>query len=166
MFKEICRDEKLVLVNPFNDLRLREAKTKGSRKAVTPDMIKRILALGAMDKVNDEARDAVFICLNTGCRPSEVYVVEKRHMHLTVNVPYFEILPQGRDLKTAVSERRVVLIWVALEAMWRRHKAGGFPRYGGNHNSMTRLINKFFKITSLLMRGTRYTGCTMVLKIG
>jgi|GEM_PF-5282246 len=47
MFKEICRDEKLVLVNPFNDLRLREAKTKGSRKAVTPDMIKRILALGA-----------------------------------------------------------------------------------------------------------------------
>ncbi|SCZ53937.1 hypothetical protein SAMN04488118_102215 [Epibacterium ulvae] len=29
MFKEICRDEKLVVVNPFNDLRLREAKTKG-----------------------------------------------------------------------------------------------------------------------------------------
>jgi integrase len=150
MFKEISLDKKLTLQNPFVGLRLKEVKTKGRRKAVPQELIKAILAPGALDRINDEARDVIHICINTGCRPSEVCGVKMHHMHLQANVPHFELEEEGRELKTSASVRKVVLVGVALEAMKRRHAAGGFSRYEGKHSSMTNLINKFLRNNGLL----------------
>ncbi|MFS4580388.1 DUF6538 domain-containing protein [Phaeobacter sp. C3_T13_0] len=153
MFKEICRDKKLWLPNPFNDMRLKESKTKGRRKAIPPKMIDKILAPKALDRLNDEARDVLYICINTGCRPSEICGVLKHHMHLTANVPHFELVEEERELKTSASVRKVVLVGIALEAMKRRYKAGGFPRYKGKHSSMTALINKYLRNNDLIDEG-------------
>jgi len=117
MFKEITTDQKQPISNPFANLRLKETKTKGRRKAIPPEMIQRILTPGAMGKLNVEARDVMLICLNTGCRPSEVCGVLPEHIHLKDDTSHFDLVEEGRELKSGASIRKVVLLGVAPEAI-------------------------------------------------
>ncbi|WP_282091304.1 DUF6538 domain-containing protein [Epibacterium ulvae] len=159
MFNGINADRKMGLSNVFTGIRLRERKQEVKRrKALTNDMIAKILEPDALLKLNDEARDIVYICINTGCRPSEVCSVLVEHIHLNAKVPYFDLVEEGRELKTGASIRKVVLMGVALDAMKRRVKAGGFPRYRGKNNSMTTTINKFLHENRLLEKGYTFYG--------
>lgn len=159
MFKEINADRKMGLGRPFDGARLREGKGGKKRRRPLPEqMIANILAPGALDGMNEEARDILHICINTGCRPSEVCCVQPHQMHLQANVPHFELLEEDRELKTAASIRNVVLLGIALEAMKRRHKAGGFPRYHGKNNTMTTVINKYLRENKLLEPGFSFYG--------
>ncbi|WP_416368606.1 DUF6538 domain-containing protein [Tritonibacter mobilis] len=159
MFKEINADRKMGLGKPFDGIRLKEGrKQRGRRKALPEAAIQKMLAPGALDGMNDEARDILHICINTGCRPSEVCCVLPHQMHLSAEVPHFELLEEGRELKTGASIRKVVLIGIALEAMVRRFEAGGFPRYNGKNNSMTSAINKFLRENGFLEEGYSFYG--------
>lgn len=88
--------------------------------------------------MNDEARDILVICAETGCRPSEVYNVPSRDICLEDEIPHFWVCnsdsdeDEARQVKSAESKRRVPLTGASLEAM-KRHPQG-FPRYRGTRN--------------------------------
>ncbi len=106
-----------------------------------------ILALGALDGLNDEATDITIIAAETGCRQSEIYNTPEDDWHLDHPIPHFlvryiEDPENGRDIKNVWSERRVPLVGAGLEAALRRK--GRFPRYrGGSTYSDT--VNKFLR---------------------
>lgn len=90
---------------------------------------------------NDEVRDIMLVCLETGARQNEIYNAPASAIFLHNLIPHIEIQEEesteggdvrGRRIKTEASERRVPLVGVALEAM--KCHPNGFPRYRGNRN--------------------------------
>ncbi|MGY8663480.1 hypothetical protein Q3C01_14050 [Bradyrhizobium sp. UFLA05-109] len=61
-----------------------------------------------------------------------------------------KILPEGRRLKTADSQRDIPLVGAALAAMKKRPE--GFPRYRDKSSNLSAVLNKF-----LLTNGLRPT---------
>lgn len=82
-----------------------------------------ILAPGALDGLNDEAKAILLICLNTGARPSEVATLMPERIALESTVPHIQIRPDGRVIKTKRANRDIPLVGVALEAA-RAHPQG------------------------------------------
>ncbi|MCA6098846.1 site-specific integrase [Bradyrhizobium australafricanum] len=107
-----------------------------------------ILAPGALDGLNDEARDVVYIVMETGCRPSEIVNLSKSRIKLGAEIPHIRVEAEGRLLKTEHSERDIPLVGMALEAM-KRHPAG-FPRYLDKGDNLSATIMKHFKEKKLL----------------
>jgi integrase len=107
----------------------------------------KLLAPGALDGLNQEARSILLAMVNTGCRPSELAGLLPHHIHLDGDTPHIEILPEGRQLKTAPSKRQVPLVGISLEAM--KACPNGFPRYFGK-DAVSAVINKFMKENGLL----------------
>jgi integrase len=103
----------------------------------------RILAPGAMDELNEEARRVVYVMVESGLRPSEIVNLTESTIHLGHNVPHVEIIPEGRVLKTRESWRKMPLVGVALEAM--RLQPKGFPRYFDAGSSLSALVNQYFE---------------------
>lgn len=147
-------------VNPFEGISIKqkplaERKRKDTRKLeLPPKWIKdTLLTLGPLDRMNDEARDILIVCAETGCRHAEIFDVPDTSIFLDAPIPYIAIqvedsLPgQKRDIKTAASIRDVPLVGHALEAMKRHPK--GFPRYRGNSNFYA-TAQKFFRDKNLL----------------
>lgn len=145
--------------NPFEGISVKrgshERKKKDNRKLeLPPKWIKDVLlASEKLEKLNDEARDILFVCAETGCRHSEVFDLPESAIHLQAPIPYISIRVedsepgQKRDVKTAASIRDVPLVGHALEAMQRHPK--GFPRYRGNANFYA-TVQKFFRDHELL----------------
>jgi hypothetical protein len=71
-------------------------------------------------------------------------------IHLDCEIPYIEVLPDGRRVKTEDSIRQVPLVGCALAAMKLQPK--GFPRYLDKGASLSALVNKY-----LLEKGLRPT---------
>lgn len=145
----------LELTLPFNGLRIR-ATPKVQRKAFSATWIKeRILAPGALDGLNIEARTIVLMCVNTGARPSEIAGLFQKHVHIGDRVPYIEIVPEGRQLKNAASVRTIPLVGCSLEALkaYLRTVPTGrdelFPRYFGK-DAISAAANKFLSENGLL----------------
>lgn len=147
MWNSYAKRAQLDAQNPFRNLHIKEKK-KTVRPPVPEDYIKRALKPGALDNLNSQCRAILLTVINTGCRPSEIIGLEAQHIHLAANIPYIQIKPDGRDLKTDDSERDVPLLGVALEAM-RAHPQG-FPEYRDRPLSATANINKFIKNNKLV----------------
>jgi integrase len=148
MLRAVNKRLQLGLDNVFSGLRL-EGGRDGTRKPFTAAFIReRILAPGALDALNEEARDVVLVCVETGCRPSEVINLSKNRIMLDAEVPHIRIAAEGRLLKTEQSERDIPLVGMALEAM-RRHPAG-FPRYHDRPSSLSATLMKHFRSRKLL----------------
>lgn len=114
----------------------------------------KLLAKGALDGLNDEARCILLVCINTGARPSEIAGLMKRHVHLDGKVPFISIEPEGRQLKNAASQRRIPLVGVSLKALKEyMPKADNgdraFPRYFGK-DALSAVLNKFLRENGLL----------------
>ncbi|GHA55401.1 integrase [Amylibacter ulvae] len=125
-----------------SDMRLSEGKKK-QRPAFDNDWIKRVLvAPDTMENLNSQARDITLTLVNTGARPSEIVGLLPEHIHLNAPVPYIEILPEGKTLKSDASERELPLVGVSLEAMKRN--PAGFPRYRGKR-TYSATINKYLR---------------------
>lgn len=125
----------------FEKLRI-EGETTGQRTAFDQTFIQdAILADGALDGLNPEARRVVFVMSDTGLRVSEVVNLLPHHIHLDAGVPHVSIEPEGRKLKTDQSERKMPLVGCALEAMKRQ--PNGFPRYRDKGASLSALVNKY-----------------------
>ncbi|RUV40865.1 MULTISPECIES: DUF6538 domain-containing protein [unclassified Mesorhizobium] len=134
--------------NPFADLSFKD-KSKRSRPPFPTDWIKdKILAPGALSKLNDQARGIVLAFVETGCRPSELANLHAGVIHLDHEVPHISVEPREdpedpREIKTESSVRRVPLVGVALE-VFKRHPQG-FPRYKDREAQLSAAVNKHFK---------------------
>jgi integrase len=148
MIRAVDKRLKLGLDHVFSGTRL-EGGRDGNRSPFTVEHIRNvILAPGAMDSLNDEARDVVYIVMETGCRPSEIVNLSKSRIKLDADIPFIRVEAEGRLLKTEHSERDVPLVGMALEAM-KRHPAG-FPRYFDKGDNLSQTIMKHLKKEKLL----------------
>ena len=105
-----------------------------------------ILAPGGLDGLNAEARAIIWIVASTGMRPVEVCSARPEHIHLGAAVPYVQVRPVERVLKTDHSARDIPLLGSALAAF--KAFPGGFPK----NASFSATANKF-----LLEHGMRPT---------
>lgn len=129
--------------------------TKRRRVPFSDKWIKtKLLANGALDGLNDEARCVLLTCINTGARPSEIAGLMKQHIHVSGKVPYIEIEPEGRQLKNQASRRRIPLVGCSLAAM-KEYLAKApkgdkaFPRYFGK-DALSATVNKYLRENGLL----------------
>ena len=103
----------------------------------------RILVPGVFDGLNDDLRLMIYVLIETGARTSEICNLLPEHIHLDVEVPFIEIRPKGRELKTGTSKRELPLVGVALDAM--KHAASGFPRYRDKGELVSANLMKAFR---------------------
>lgn len=148
MFHTIEMTHQMGLKEVFSRLRL-EGGVKGQRSAFEAGFVQsRILAAGALDGLNDQARDLVHVIADTGLRLSEAANLLPESIHLTAAVPFVRVQALGRKLKTEQSARDVPLVGSALAAM--RRNPEGFPRYRGKADSLSALVNKTLANRGLL----------------
>lgn len=148
MLREVATVEEIGIRFATDRLMLREAEA-GTRPPFSVAWIKdRLLAPGALDGLNSEARGIVLGMINTGYRPSEGAMLTRDQIRLDANVPHISIEPvNGRQLKTAHSRRVIPLVGVSLEAF--RANPDGFPRYADNP-SLSDTVNKYLLENKLL----------------
>ncbi|MEM7721729.1 MAG: DUF6538 domain-containing protein [Pseudomonadota bacterium] len=129
--------------NPFDGLRL-EGKDVRNRPSFSRAWVAdKLLAPGAFDALNDEARDVFMMLINTGLRPSEVTDAPVDDFHLDHNVPHFSVAAHGRELKVAHTARDIPLLGVSLEAARRIVARGGIQKYRHKANGWSALVNKY-----------------------
>lgn len=141
MLKDISTRRRLKLPDLFQGLRLR-GEADRSRVPFENEFIqKRLLARGALDGLNDEAKDVVYVIIETGLRPSEIINLTEKTIHLDAKIPHVSIEADGRRLKTEDSARQVPLVGAALKAM-RKHPHG-FPHYRDKGSNLSATVNKY-----------------------
>jgi len=130
-------------------------KIKRTRPTIPAEWVKdRVLKLGALATMNDEARGILLIMIESGARPSEIANLDPVQFRLSHKVPHISIEPRldpenPREIKTESSRRLVPLVGVAL-ASAQRHAAKGFPMYRDRETQLSAAINKFMRANSLL----------------
>ncbi|SOC14382.1 tyrosine-type recombinase/integrase [Rhodobacter maris] len=148
ILKTVNRMKRLGLVLPLTDLAFKEGDAK-KRPPFSVKWIKeKLLAPGALDGLNPEARAILLAMVNTGCRPSELAALSSKTIKLNHNVPHISIEPEGRQVKTKHAKRIVPLLGVSLEAL--RAFPEGFPRYRESSASLSATINKFLRENGLM----------------
>lgn len=146
MLKDVRIRRRFKYPDIFKDLRLR-GETEKSRVPFDNEFIRRYFLGGGLNGLNEEARNVLYVMIETGMRPSEIVNLTANTIHLDTPIPYVEILPDGRQLKTEDSKRQIPLVGVALEAMKAQPK--GFPRYRDKSSGMSGTLNKYLKENGL-----------------
>lgn len=147
MLRKVARAEEITLSIDTKGLAV-PMRAVGVRPPFSDRWIRdKLLAGGALDALNAQARDILLIMVNTGARPSEIAGLAASEIVLGDKVPHLNISGAGRSLKTRSSKRRIPLIGVSLEAA--RRNPQGFPRYFDNPG-LTDTINKFLRENDLL----------------
>ena len=109
----------------------------------------KLLAPGALDGLNIEARTVLLVMVNTGARPSEISGLLPEEINLTGKVPHILIQPNAnRHLKNRHSERYMPLTGISLEAI--RALPSGFPTYAQKNATLSATVNKFLAENHLL----------------
>lgn len=148
ILKTVNRMKRLGLVLPLTDLSFKEGEGK-KRPPFSVKWIKeKLLAPGALDGLNDEARAILLVMVNTGCRPSELAALTANTIRLNHNVPHISIEPEGRQVKSKHAKRTIPLLGVSLEAL--RAFPKGFPRYQTSSASLSATVNKFLRENGLM----------------
>lgn len=114
----------------------------------------KILAKGALDGLNNDARCILLAMINTGARPSELAALTAGQIKLDGDTPHISIEPIGRQLKSANARRVIPLCGISLEAM--RARPDGFERYRDSSASLSATINKYMRANGL-METTEHT---------
>lgn len=146
MLKDVRSRRRYPIPELFNELKVR-GETEKSRVPFESDFIQRCFLSGALAGLNDEARNVLYVMIETGMRPSEIVNLQQRTIHLDAPIPFVEILPDGRQLKSEDSRRQIPLVGVALEAMKRQPH--GFPRYRDKSSHISGTLNKYLKENGL-----------------
>jgi len=148
VLKTVNKMKRLGLVLPLSDLSFKAGEAK-QRPPFSDAWIRdRLLAPGALDGLNAEAKAILLAMVNTGARPSELASLTADQIRLNDNVPHISIEPNGRQLKSKNARRVIPLVGVSLEAM--RSHPEGFPRYRVNSASLSATINKYLRGHGLL----------------
>lgn len=141
MIRTVDRRHRLGIPPIFADLRI-EGEQEGQRQAFPAEFVQNVLlAEGAFEKLNPEARRAIFVMVETGLRLSEIVNLTPDTIFLDHAVPHIQVKPDGRRMKTPQSERDTPLVGVALLAL--RAQPQGFPRYRDNAATLSATVNKF-----------------------
>lgn len=141
MLKKVSVRRHLEIPDIFKGLKL-EGEAQRSRPPFETNFIQeKLFADGALDDLNEEARLLLYILADTGLRPSEAANLQSNTIHLDAPIPYVEVLPEGRVLKTHDSRREVPLVGVALAAM--RLRPYGFPHYRDRTAQLSALVNQY-----------------------
>ncbi|CAN7373319.1 integrase [Mesorhizobium amorphae] len=148
MLRVVDLTNQLKLEPVFQNLRLSGA-VAAQRAAFTDTFVQdKILAEGALNGLNDEARHLVYLIADTGLRLSEAANLTSETIHLDHEIPHIRVRPNGRRLKTDHSARDIPLVGGALEAM--KLHPNGFPRYRDKAASLSALVNKVLTNKKLL----------------
>lgn len=148
VLKTVNRMKRLNLVLPLSELSFREGEAK-TRPPFSREWISgKLLAPGALNGLNPEARAIVLVMINTGCRPSELAALSCKTIHLDGNVPCISIEPEGRQIKSRYARRTIPLLGVSLEAI--RAYPEGFPRYRDSSAGLSATVNKFLRENGLM----------------
>jgi len=148
VLKTVNKMKRLNLVLPLSDLSFKEGEAKQRPPFSTGWIRNELLAPGALDGLNDEAKAIFLAMINTGARPSELASLTADQIVLDSNVPYIKIEPHERQLKSRNARRVIPLIGVSLEAM--RCHPEGFPRYRRTSASLSATVNKYLRTHGLL----------------
>jgi integrase len=147
VLKTLNTMKRLGLSLPLGELSFEEGEAR-TRPPFSADWIKtRLLAKGALNGLNAEARCIVLGMVNTGYRPSEGAALTADTIRLDCDVPHISIEPDGRQLKSHYARRLIPLTGVSLEAF--KQFPEGFPRYR-NSASLSAVVNKFLRTNDLL----------------
>jgi len=148
VLKSVNTLKRLDLFLPLSDLSFKN-EDSATRLPFSDEWIRdRMLADGALDRLNDEARCIVMLMINTGARPSELAGLRHQDVRLNVNIPHISIEPyQGHSLKNATAKRIIPVTGISLEAL--RGFPNGFPRYAGSSASLSGIVNKYFRNNGL-----------------
>jgi len=144
MLKDISIRRRIKIPAIFTGLRLRGQAERSRVPFETSFIQDKLLATGALDDLNEDARHILYVVAETGMRLSEVANLQEDAIHLDAKIPYVKVQPDGRKLKTEDSEREIPLVGVALAAMKLRPK--GFPRYRDKSASLSATVNKFLSL--------------------
>jgi integrase len=131
--------------NPFADLSFSEPQ-RATRPPIATDFIRdKILARGALDTLNAEARRIILVMIETGMRPSEICNLTADAIKLKAPIPHVLVEPRDdpddpRQVKTKASIRMIPLLGVALAAL--KLQPDGFPRYRNKESGLSAAVNK------------------------
>jgi integrase len=147
MLKDLNIRRRLGLADIFKGLRIK-GETRHTRVPFTTDFIQnRLLAEGALDGLNEEARLVLYVVADTGMRPSEVVNLREHSIILDAPIPHAKVLPDERKLKTPDSEREIPLVGAALAALQKC--PNGFRRYRDKGSSLSAAVNKYLAENNL-----------------
>lgn len=147
MLRTLNKSLRLGLPPLFSEMRLAGSK-KGQRVAFPISFIQeRLLVSGLFDDLNDEARHAFYLIVETGLRLSEAVNLTAETIRLDDDIPHVQVRPDMRRMKTDDSLRDIPLVGVALEAM--RLHPNGFPRYRDKAASLSALVNQALRVRNL-----------------
>jgi integrase len=147
VLKTVNKMKRLGLALPLGELSFKEGE-KRTRPPFSVEWIRtRLLAPGALDGLNSEARGVLLGMVNTGYRPSEGAALTAEAIRLDCDVPHIAIEPEGRQLKSHYARRLIPLVGVSLEAF--RAFPSGFPRYRDNAG-LSGTVNKYLRTNGLL----------------
>lgn len=147
IFKTVNKMKRLGLDLPMSDLSFKEGEAR-QRPPFSKDWIStKLIANGALDGLNTEARCIVLGMINTGYRPSEGANLLQEQIRLEGDVPHISIEPIDRQLKSAYARRIIPLAGVSLEAF--KECPNGFPRYRDNPG-LSDAVNKFLRKNGLM----------------
>jgi len=148
VLRTVNKMKRLGLNLPLSDLSIKEGEKKTRPAFSTAWITAKLLAPGALDGLNAEARAILLGMVNTGYRPSEGAGLTADQIRLDHAVPHISIEPVGRQLKSQYSKRKIPLLGVSLEAF--RALPDGFPRYAGSSAALSATVNKFLRTNGLL----------------
>lgn len=148
MFDAVNMAHDMGLKPVFSRMRIEGAVAK-QRAAFDASFVQEhILKEGALDDLNEDARDILRLVADTGLRLSEACNLTGETIFLDAPVPFVRVQADGRKMKTAHSGRDIPLVGVALDAMLRHAK--GFSRYRDRAASLSALVNKALRHRKLL----------------
>lgn len=144
-----CNSHRQLGLSPiFDNLRIAGALER-QRLAFDPEIVRtRFFAEGMFADLNEQARRIIFLIAETGLRLSEACNLSRSTIRLDGDIPHIQVRPDGREMKTADSQRDIPLVGAALEAM--NLQPDGFPRYRDKADSLSALVNQ-----ALTVRGLR-----------
>ncbi|MEO0439175.1 MAG: DUF6538 domain-containing protein [Pseudomonadota bacterium] len=130
--------------NPFRNMFFK-GKTRVEVPAFEDDWVRtKILSPGALQGLRPDLQLAVYMLIETGCRPSEIINLQADDIALSDDVPHILIRPRRqREIKTESSIREIPLVGVSLEAAKRARE--GFPHYNDRNELFSASVMKAFK---------------------
>jgi len=147
VLRRVNRLKQLGLDLPLGELSFRDGERR-TRPPFSDDWIgERLLAPGALEGLNAEARAILLVMVNTGARPSEIAALTGASIRLEAETAHIAIAPEGRQLKSAHARRVIPLLGVSLEAL--RAFPGGFPRYRSSAAGLSATVNKYLRANGL-----------------
>jgi integrase len=148
MFRAVNRNLKLNLEDVFRDLRFPKGENRQRDQFPLAMINDVLLADDFFQDLNADARRIVLVCIDTGLRPSEVTALDRKTIHLDGPIPYVDVTDRDDPmckvrLKTKESQRKIPLVGCALAACHAQPE--GFGAYFGRSNSLSALVNKYFR---------------------